>query len=98
MQSWWPSADATRSCSIFRQLRIAEALARRAPLLSRGDLNVVRLFHGDGEGCPGLAVDRFGEVAVIHADTRSLLDEWLPSIHANLSDVKTAYTKVHPRD
>ena len=71
-RSCWRSAGATRSCSISRPHRIAEAIRRRAPLAARTDLHAYRLFHGDAEGVPGLAVDRFGDVAVIHADARDV--------------------------
>jgi 23S rRNA (cytosine1962-C5)-methyltransferase len=37
----------------------------RAARVARGDLDCVRLFHGWGEGCPGLEIDRYGDAAVI---------------------------------
>jgi 23S rRNA (cytosine1962-C5)-methyltransferase len=43
----------------FRE-RLAAALAYRRRLY--GDLNAVRLVHGEGDGLPGLVVDRYGEV------------------------------------
>jgi 23S rRNA (cytosine1962-C5)-methyltransferase len=43
----------------FRE-RLAAALDYRRRLY--GDLNAVRLVHGEGDGLPGLVVDRYGEV------------------------------------
>jgi 23S rRNA (cytosine1962-C5)-methyltransferase len=43
----------------FRE-RLAAALDYRHRLY--GDLNAVRLVHGEGDGLPGLVVDRYGEV------------------------------------
>ncbi len=44
--------------------RVASAVARRAndPLL--GDTDAVRLVNAEGDGLPGLVVDRYGEVVV----------------------------------
>ena len=81
---------ATRSCSISRPRPIADALRRRGGLEG---LTAYRLFHGDAEGIPGLAVDRYGDVAVIHTVSRLLID----GIHEDLADFATAYAKVHPR-
>ncbi len=77
--------------------RITEALERRAALAKRPDLDSYRLFHGDAEGIPGLAVDRFRDVAVIHADSPELLAESLPALRAELAECASAYAKVHPR-
>lgn len=41
------------------------AWERRAPLHADPSLTTYRAFHGHGEGCPGLSVDRFGGVFVI---------------------------------
>ena len=66
-------------------------------LAGRTDLTAYRLFHGDAEGIPGLAVDRYGGVLVMHADSAALLERWLPDIGADLGDFDSAYAKVHPR-
>jgi 23S rRNA (cytosine1962-C5)-methyltransferase len=47
---------------------LAQALARRAPLLTAlaaEDTDCVRLVHGIAEGAPGLAVDRYGPVLLV---------------------------------
>ena len=46
---------------------------------------------------PGLAIDRYGDVVVVHADAPGILERWLPHIRADLADFGTAYAKVHPR-
>jgi 23S rRNA (cytosine1962-C5)-methyltransferase len=42
-------------------------------------------------------VDRYGDVAVIHVESWSLLDEWLPQLKEELAWSGSAYAKVHPR-
>ena len=42
------------------EARVAWALERRATLLSGQDTDAYRLLHGEADGLPGLAVDRFG--------------------------------------
>jgi 23S rRNA (cytosine1962-C5)-methyltransferase len=90
-------AAVTRSSSIFRPHPIAEAVARRRALAERTDLTAYRLFNGNAEGIPGLAIDRYADVAVIHADSRELLERRLPSIHEDLPDVETAYARIHTK-
>lgn len=41
------------------------ALARRAGLLERSDLDAYRLFHGYGEGERRLRIERFGDTAIL---------------------------------
>jgi 23S rRNA (cytosine1962-C5)-methyltransferase len=68
-------------------------------LAARTDLTAYRLFNGNGDadGAVGVAVDRFADVAVIHADSAALLERWVPELREDLADVGTAYAKVHPR-
>jgi 23S rRNA (cytosine1962-C5)-methyltransferase len=86
-----------RSSSISRPHRIAEAIRRRAPLADRTDLTAYRLFHGDADSVPGLFIDRFGEVAVIHVDSPAIFTRWQPELRDDLAEFGTAYLKVHPR-
>jgi 23S rRNA (cytosine1962-C5)-methyltransferase len=52
---------------------IVAAWQRRAALHAEPDLDAYRVFHGFDEGCPGLAIDRYGDTLCI--DCRpSLLD------------------------
>jgi 23S rRNA (cytosine1962-C5)-methyltransferase len=54
--------------------------------------------HGAADGTPGLAVDRYADVAVILADSPEVLRDWLPAVRAELeAQCPTAYVKVHPR-
>src|SRR3981081_4570775 len=87
-----------RSSSTSRPRRIAEAIRRRAALAERGDLTAYRVFHGDAEGAPGLAVDRFDDVAVIHVDSPDVFTSWESNLRNDLADFATAYVKVHPRE
>lgn len=53
--------------------RIALALTRRLPLLTTGT-DGYRMIHGESDGMPGMAVDRYGETAVVKLYTHA----WLP--------------------
>jgi 23S rRNA (cytosine1962-C5)-methyltransferase len=55
------------------------------------------LVHGDADGLPGLAVDRYGSMIVIHADSRVVADEALLPLRAGLAGCRVAYIKIHPR-
>jgi 23S rRNA (cytosine1962-C5)-methyltransferase len=46
---------------------------------------------------PGLAVDRYGEVGIVHAGSAVTLAAALPELRAGLPMLHTAYGKVHPR-
>jgi 23S rRNA (cytosine1962-C5)-methyltransferase len=98
MRSSSRSAGGTLSFSTSRQRPIAEALRRRAALAATGDLTAYRLIHGAADGVPGLAVDRFADVAIIHSDSTAIVDEWLSTLRTELIGAyPTAYVKVHPR-
>ncbi len=86
-----------RSCSISRLRPIAEAVRRRALLAQRTDLTAYRLVHGAADGVPGLAVDRFDHVAVIHAESADHLEHWRHSLEEDLDEFSSAYVKIHPR-
>ncbi len=55
--------------------RIAQALARRLPLLQT-DTDGYRLVHGESDGMPGMVIDRYGETAVVKIYTHA----WLPHL------------------
>ncbi len=56
--------------------RIAQALARRLPLLqTRTD--GYRMIHGESDGMPGMVVDRYGGTAVVKLYTHA----WLPHLY-----------------
>jgi 23S rRNA (cytosine1962-C5)-methyltransferase len=56
--------------------RIDAALARRAPLLERGDTDAYRCVHGENDALPGLVVDRYAGVLVVKLDTAA----WVPHL------------------
>ena len=56
--------------------RIAHALARRLPLLKTAT-NGYRMIHGESDGMPGMAIDRYGETAVVKLYTHA----WFPHLH-----------------
>ncbi len=51
----------------FWQERTQSALKLRHILLKGTDTNAYRLIHGEGDGCSGLIVDVYGDVAVLQA-------------------------------
>ena len=61
--------------------RIARAAALRARLV---DPRFHRLVHAEADGLPGLVVDRYGDVAVVQANTAGM-DRLLPEITAALA-------------
>lgn len=44
---------------------LRRALEARAPLAADPQTTAYRLFHGYSEGCPGLVIDRFGDVVIM---------------------------------
>jgi 23S rRNA (cytosine1962-C5)-methyltransferase len=60
----------------FFARRIADALARRAPLLAT-DTDGVRLVHGDNDGLPGFVVDQYDDTLVIKLYSAC----WVPRLH-----------------
>jgi 23S rRNA (cytosine1962-C5)-methyltransferase len=68
----------------FRE-RIKSALALRAALY---DKPFYRLIHAEGDGLPGLIVDRFGDALSVQANTagmEALQPVWLAALQAELS-------------
>jgi 23S rRNA (cytosine1962-C5)-methyltransferase len=49
--------------------------------------------HGEADGAPGLFVDRYADVLVVHAASDAILDRWVPSLPRKFT---AAYAKVHP--
>jgi 23S rRNA (cytosine1962-C5)-methyltransferase len=49
------------------------------------------------EGVPGLAVDRYADVAIVHADSESVLRRWAGPLRAEQVGCSSAYAKTHPR-
>lgn len=85
-----------RSCSISKPHRIAEAIARRDTLALRDGLNAYRLVHREADGVPGLAIDRYADIAVVHVDGWDILERCQPELEYALEWTSSAYVKVHP--
>lgn len=68
----------------FWAQRLREAVALRATVLPGAD--AVRLVHGEADGCPGLVLDRYGDLVVVQP--RSLgVEQRLDVIEEALHDV-----------
>jgi 23S rRNA (cytosine1962-C5)-methyltransferase len=62
--------EQTRLDASFFRARIEQAIALRASLgLPNEDTNGYRLVHAEGDGLPGLIVDRFGDVLAVQFGT-----------------------------
>lgn len=70
----------------FFSERLLAALARRQPLIDRGDTTAYRLVHGENDGLPGLVVDRYLNTLVLRLDTAMWLPH-LPSIVPQLLEL-----------
>src|SRR5437763_14214119 len=98
MKSWSPSAGDTRSCSISRQRLIAEAVRRRAELAAAGDMTAYRVVHGEAEGTPGLVVAQYADVAVVHAEAASIVEDLFAVPDSARADGSAdGCAKIHPR-
>jgi 23S rRNA (cytosine1962-C5)-methyltransferase len=76
---------------------VAQALARRAPLLTALNAegtDCVRLVHGIAEGAPGLAVDRYGPVLLVQTWRAPLLAAELDAVVRAVDAVVPGLTPV----
>jgi 23S rRNA (cytosine1962-C5)-methyltransferase len=76
----WDDAELAR--------RVAAAVALRAAIVSPSVSGACRLVHGEGDGLPGLAVDRLGEFLLIYKYSRAAeayLERLVPILDAALS-------------
>lgn len=71
-------------------------MARRGPLANQPGLTAYRLVHHDADGTPGLAIDRFADLAIVHADSWDIVDRWQDEIEDALDWTSAGYVKVHP--
>jgi 23S rRNA (cytosine1962-C5)-methyltransferase len=61
-------------------------------------LSAYRLVNGAADNTPGLAVDRYADVAILHADSSEIAEAWLPAVRAELLPLcPSAYVKIHLR-
>lgn len=70
--------------------RIAAAVARRAPLLAKGDTDCCRLVHGEADRLPGVVCDRYGDTAVLRfdGDGPATLRPWVLRALRPLPDIR----------
>ncbi len=73
----------------FWTARLAAALARREPLIARGDTDGYRILNGENDGMPGMVLDRYDRTLVMKLYTAA----WVP----HLADVLAAVDELlHP--
>jgi len=60
--------------------RVAEAKRVREALLPKEGMTAFRVFHGEGDGLPGVTVDRYGDHLVSHVFS-SALEPLLPALY-----------------
>jgi 23S rRNA (cytosine1962-C5)-methyltransferase len=77
---------------------VQRAAERRGPLAERADTTAYRLAHGAADGLPGVAVDRFDDVLVVHLhDPRLPAESYVRALVDRVAPVRAAYVKRHPR-
>ena len=55
------------------------------------------MLHGEADGVPGLAVDRYADTLIVHADSAQALRRWEPLLRSELEPrFARAFEKVHP--
>ncbi len=62
----------------FLAERVVAAVRRRGALAADARTSAYRLVHGENDGLPGLVVDRYEDLAVVHLDTAA----WQPHLDA----------------
>lgn len=62
----------------FWRARLSDALARRRSLHTSGHTDMYRCVHGEGDGLPGLVLDRYGTTFVLKVYSEA----WLPHLPA----------------
>lgn len=76
--------------------RFDEALALRERLLGSAMQGACRLVHGEGDGLPGLAVDRLGEFLLIYKYSRAA-EAWLDTL-VDVLDAKLSPAGIYMQD
>ena len=80
----WTFEEEPIGPELFRR-RFAAALALRARV-AIGDTTGFRLVHSEGDRCPGVLLDRYGETAVLELTTGGT-ETWAPQLAAAVRDV-----------
>jgi len=63
----WTLGRAPIDAALVRA-RLARAFAVRARLFGDGATTAYRLLNGEGDRCPGIVIDRYGDVAIVRTD------------------------------
>lgn len=83
----------------FLTIRLREAIALRKDFLRLDDTTeAYRVIHSDGDGLPGLVVDRYADVLSIEVTTLGIwkmLPAWIPEMH-HLLGTRRARISVDP--
>lgn len=70
--------------------RVAESVARRAPVARSGHITGYRLVHGENDGLPGLVLDRYDDTAVLKIYSAS----WFPHLADVLAVIRAVVDPV----
>ncbi len=62
----WSWNEQERIDDAFIKRRLAQAVRLRQTLIPSDETNALRLVHGESDGLPGVVVDRYAEVLVLH--------------------------------
>ncbi len=85
----------------FVRRRLGAALGRRSRLFVDGETTAYRACNGEGDGLPGLVIDRYGDHAVLRADGDAALAfarDHGPALWAELSAHGYKGIGLRPRD
>ncbi len=88
------SFDTTPPLEAIRQ-NIVKAIKWRESLFDPAVTNAYRLIHGEGDGLPGLIVDRYHDVYVMQLSTAGMnkLRPWLVNLLKELTNPRCIYEK-----
>lgn len=88
------SFDATPPLEKIAQ-RLKSALELRRQLFDHSQTNAYRLVNGEGDGIPGLIIDRYGDVIVLQSSTKGIdcLKPWLVDWLVQNISPQTIYEK-----
>lgn len=75
--------------------KIERAIVMRSVLFAREDTTAIRLVNAEGDGVPGLIVDRYGDVLVLQITTLGMdrLREWVIEVLRKLSAPSAIFEK-----
>ncbi len=79
------------------ELRLKAAIDLRKSLIDESKTNGYRLVNGEGDGLPGLVIDKYDQVLVIQSGTKGIdvLKPWIIEQLVKYCHPKTIYEKSH---